>query len=416
MPQSRAKAIAEGRLDPVTMEAFNSIPSPIALALASCPGSDELRKKKKNEFSPTPITPLSMYGLRKESPKLPDTSLLFATPKGVPKPSSSPPSPFPMITSRKDTLRVFDASPLCSLPSSGDHNFTQSRDMKVQTTEMELATSITLSEVPRSSPGGELDDSSEASQLTVTYEQRISETQASVSKPTSTNDSTEVDPTFLEQLKSIAGCASKEPTGSSSTTSFVDQTPRPDQCENRCNNPFKRKSMEEASSNSFHLTVHKIRSSSAGRDEGPSEYHFAEVSTLSRLRKTPTDEKECETTTSAKEVDLASPSSIVLSQYADGVEETPSSSVLTEISLNFEAAEVSPDLVASGRLSSSPPGLPSPAGKLSVKSRFISISKSTSIAQNGSSRSRGVTKLKAKPPSPANPPGGGILRFFKPVS
>ncbi|KAL2635529.1 hypothetical protein R1flu_007008 [Riccia fluitans] len=411
LPRSRAKAIAEGRLDPVTMEAFSFIPSPIAVALASC-GSEELRKD--SEFSPAPIKPFSMYGPKKESPKLPSTSLLFS-PKSL-KPPSSPASPSSMIASKKATLRIFDSSPVRSLRSLKDNESSESSNIKVETTQMEFAASST-SEIPRSS--GEMDDSSEASQLTVSYEQTISETHASYSGATR-NETMDVDQTFLEQLMSVAGQGSEAPTQTSSTTSFVQSIKSERGI--RSNNPFKRKMMETYSE-SFHSTAHKIRASFGvevrknAEELGPTEYHFAEVSTLLRLRETPTDERECGTTAAdldpQKEEELASPADSVFAQSADGVDESPSS-VLTEISLNFEAAEISPaDTVASGKLSSSPPGGPS-AGKLSVKCRVMSINRSTSSVQNG--RSRGGARSKIQSPSPANPLGGGILKFFKPVS
>lgn len=112
LPQSRAKAIAEGRLDPITMEAFNSVPSPKTPGLAF----GEKKEFKKNlDSTPSPITPFSMYSSKKGSPNF---SQLSNSRQGS-KPAIFPATAFSMFGSKRKTLNIFDSPPLQASESDG---------------------------------------------------------------------------------------------------------------------------------------------------------------------------------------------------------------------------------------------------------------------------------------------------------
>ncbi|KAG6551633.1 hypothetical protein Mapa_006712 [Marchantia paleacea] len=417
LPQSRAKAIAEGRLDPITMEAFNSVLSPKSPAL-EFGGKKDL--KKNLDSTPSPITPLSMYGSKKGSPKISklSNSGSLSSRQGS-KPAIFPAKPFSMFGSKRKTLRILDSPPLQASESDGRNEPVQMDSEKAFWcgTAEELIGSLVgnthnVSTTTSSFKALVHDDTSEASQVSITNVQITSEVECSVSGRTS-NDPNEVDHTVFSQLKFSAQGAYREASQSGSA--------------NVSKNPFKRKAAGN-SSYSVPLTAYDSRVASEDVQRAAEEIDHpsacpAGESILTSLREIPGDNSDCQVLSPVvaptkirlvmNEANLASQTASVTGP-AMGDEDESSSSVLTELSPNYQRREASPSDDFVTEEASRPVPAHRSAAKSFVRSRLGKGSRSKSSGQND--RSSGGRRLKASNSSPMIPTQGGILKFFKPAT
>ncbi|BBN12518.1 exonuclease 1 [Marchantia polymorpha subsp. ruderalis] len=405
LPQSRAKAIAEGRLDPITMEAFNSVPSPKTPGLAF----GEKKEFKKNlDSTPSPITPFSMYSSKKGSPNF---SQLSNSRQGS-KPAIFPATAFSMFGSKRKTLNIFDSPPLQASESDGRIEPDSEKAFWCGTAEELIGSLVvnthTVSTTKSFRPLGN-DDNSEASQVYITNVQISSEIDCSVSERTS-NDPTEADNAVFPKLKFSAHGSNSE-----ASQSWSANVPK---------NPFKRKASGNSSC-SLPVAHQDSRVASAEVQraaeeiDDPSTCCSAGESILTSLRETTGDDSDCQVLSPAKirlvigEANLASQTASVTGPAMEDEDES-SSSVLTELSPNCQRRETSPsdDFVTAE--APRPVSAHGSAGKSFARSRLGKVSKSKFSGH--ADRSSGGKKLKAKNSSPMTPTQGGILKFFKPVT